>query len=318
MRGIFDSVSIEVRGTLALGLLLTAASCTRINPGYSDEADTGASTGANAGTTSNASAGRTGSTGPASTTASLDTTTSEATSSPADTGTTTGEPTGTSSSSAGGETGPDPACLQPGRACDPFAPAAACLGDEECRPWGGSDALEGVSCIEQSTRGALLQLEAPCAHLCEEGSGTDRCGPGNICDPFDDAPSCVALCTGAPDSPICGGGQTCILSEAGDDIFGLCRRCSPLEQDCPEGFGCIPGEPGGPTCVMAGGVPIGQECSFVGDCMAGSVCASADLAQCDAMASNCCAALCELGAGGCGPPLQCQPYAAGIGACVPL
>jgi hypothetical protein len=138
-----------------------------------------------------------------------------------------------------------------------------------------------------------------------EGSGTsgiDDCDIGAMCwdvDPATNMGTCVAMCTGDEENPICEDrSTTCAISN--DGALALCLPvCDPLAQDCPEGEGCYPvqddwrcrsdgsGEMGG----------YGDPCETINGCDPGLICLDPSVVPpgqpCEG-SSGCCTEVCDL------------------------
>ena len=186
----------------------------------------------------------------------------------------------------------DPRCSW----CDLFA--QDCPDGEKCAPWDADvdGYWDSVKCVELSGDG---QPGEPCA--AEPGAtGEDDCDVGVMCWNLDEnnEGTCVALCTGSPDEPMCPESTICNIT--GDGVLNLCLpQCDPLQQDCPEGELCI-NYPSGEAfvCVLDasdGMAPAGSPCEFANVCNPGLMCLSPDFfpgPDCEG-ALGCCAPFCN-------------------------
>ncbi|MBL9103529.1 MAG: ribulose phosphate epimerase [Myxococcales bacterium] len=130
-------------------------------------------------------------------------------------------------------------------------------------------------------------------------SGIDNCGFGAMCWDVDEENmgTCVAMCTGTPDSPMCESGFVCPVY--GEGVINICLpTCHPLEQDCPGGELCI-NYLDGFMCVFDASGDEGQAhdaCEFANSCDVGLVCSYTEGAadECDPAASGCCEPYCDV------------------------
>jgi hypothetical protein len=186
-----------------------------------------------------------------------------------------------------------------------------CSTDEECEPF-IQDCPEGEKCTAWSSNGGgtwdankcveVTGAAEPGDECSSEGaaSGVDSCIKGAMCWSVDDmgVGTCVALCTGSPDAPVCADDDgACVI--ANDGALNLCLPvCDPLLQDCldpnevcypiNDGFACAPdasGEEG----------QHNDSCGFINSCDKGLMCADAAVvgAGCEPPATGCCTPFCE-------------------------
>jgi hypothetical protein len=112
--------------------------------------------------------------------------------------------------------------------------------------------------------------------------------------------TCVAMCTGSPDEPVCADPSThCAISGGGALILCI-PGCDPIDQPCPDGDVCIPNpdDPESFVCAPDASGPEGQTfdpCEYVNECDAGHLCLPPQLAgECDPMILGCCLAYCDI------------------------
>ena len=133
-------------------------------------------------------------------------------------------------------------------------------------------------------------------------SGIDDCAKGVMCWDVNEGGegTCVELCTGTWEEPLCGPPDThCVI--ANEDSLNLCLpSCDPLLQDCDDGEMCIVAAAGENfVCWLDasdGMAPEGTPCEFSNACDPGLMCASPDLypaPDCEG-ALGCCAPFCDL------------------------
>ncbi len=196
---------------------------------------------------------------------------------------------------------PDPCQVSPDglmlrcSSCDPFLQdcgegfkCSAVINDGggswngvKCVPVGGSG-QPGDSCIAESS-----------------AQGLDDCDKGVMCWDVNDMGmgTCVKLCEGTAEAPICEGGTLCTI--ANDGSLNLCLpTCSPLLQDCPEGNACYPINDSFACAPDASGDTgvANDPCEFINVCEAGLMCANAEFvgAGCPQGSMGCCTPFCDL------------------------
>ena len=196
--------------------------------------------------------------------------------------------------------------------CDVFA--QDCPPGEKCMPW----ANDGGTQWNATRCAPVADMPGMAGDACMvEGSpysGIDSCDLGGMCwevDPETLTGTCVAMCTGGPDAPMCEPGFECVM--ANDGVLALClASCNPLAQDCFEGEGCYPVTPSIFECApdASGGAGAGQPCDYINACTPGTMCADIGLVP-DCMGpAGCCTSFCSLGdpAPPCLPGQTCEPY----------
>lgn len=181
--------------------------------------------------------------------------------------------------------------------CDNFT--QDCPVGQKCAAWaedGGTswNALKCVPVVEDPK-----QPGEPCT--AEPGvTGVDDCDVGVMCWDLDAElmGTCVPLCTGTVDMPLCDDpAATCALFN--DDVLNLCLpSCDPLLQDCPDDDVCIPNMSApGFLCVLT---PTDQSqqhdpCDFANSCDNGLFCTDNTAAdECDENFPTCCQPFCDL------------------------
>jgi len=195
--------------------------------------------------------------------------------------------------------------------CDNWA--QDCPEGQKCVPYiaGGGSAWDALKCVD------VTGDDQPGEACTSEGaaSGVDSCIEGAMCWGVDieGVGTCVGLCTGTPDAPVCEHEGSCTISA--ESIIILCiPPCDPLLQDCPhpsdacypinEGFTCAPdasGEEG----------QANDPCEFINVCDEGLMCAEAALVGvgCEPGSTGCCTPFCAFPGGACpNPDQQCVQY----------
>lgn len=201
---------------------------------------------------------------------------------------------------------------QPMTECDVFA--EDCPAGLKCMPFAdnGANTWNNVRCVPVDPN-----PRAPGESCSVEGtgvSGIDDCEMHALCFDVNDEleGTCVSMCTGSQQNPVCPPGQACSISNGG--VLPLClTECDPLNiVSCPPGDVCVPsGESF--LCVFDASDEGGQlfdECQFVNGCDPGLLCVSPDgVPACDPQADGCCTAYCNLTLPNlCPPPLPCVPF----------
>ncbi len=179
--------------------------------------------------------------------------------------------------------------------CDPFA--QDCREGEKCTAYiaGGGNAWDANKCVD------VTGAHEPGDECSSEGaaSGVDSCVKGAMCWGVDEmgVGTCVALCTGSPDAPVCADDVACVI--ANDGALNLCLpACDPLLQDCLDpNEVCYPISDGF-TCAPDASGEEGQHndsCAFINTCDKGLMCADAAFvgAGCVPPATSCCTEFCE-------------------------
>ncbi|MEM6995119.1 MAG: ribulose phosphate epimerase [Myxococcota bacterium] len=174
-----------------------------------------------------------------------------------------------------------------------------CPAGEKCLPWAndGGSSWNATKCAEIPD--APGQTGDECSVEGSGVSGEDDCDLGNMCyyvDPETNIGSCVALCFGSPEAPLCDPGFACSISNNG--VLTLCRaECDPLLQDC-ENAACLPAA-GSNTfvCIVdASGEAgaAGDPCEFLNACDPGHACIGAEAVGPDCTdTDSCCTQFCD-------------------------
>ncbi len=210
--------------------------------------------------------------------------------------------------------------------CPTDAPAVAyecdvweqdCDRDEKCMPWAndGGEFFNATRCVPVAQ--ATVEAGAPCTVEGSAVTGIDDCGANAMCfgvDPESLVGTCVALCTGSPESATCTEG-TCVTHYG--EVPLCVDDCDPAQDDCAEGQACLATE-AGPACVWDGPLPIGEACIPYGGCESGAVCVDQTQAP-DCGWDFCCAAQCDPAADACEDGLVCTPLPGQptLGSCAP-
>jgi len=175
-----------------------------------------------------------------------------------------------------------------------------CMAGEKCMPWAndGGNSWNATRCTPVADNPGQVGDECTV-----EGSGVtgiDSCDVGSMCyyvDPETNIGTCVGMCQGSEDAPMCEPGFLCSISN--DGVLILCRReCDPLLQDCMGSAACLPANGSdGFVCIVDAsgedGAP-GQPCEFLNACDPGLFCANAEAVP-DCMGSGgCCSEFCDL------------------------
>lgn len=179
------------------------------------------------------------------------------------------------------------------QACDSFA--QDCPDGEKCTPYipGNAGAYVETKCVHvtgQDKPGDSCMSEGPL-------SGIDSCIKGAKCwdVSIDGVGTCIALCTGSADAPICDPPSTCKSSGS----LSMCiTYCNPLLQDCPSPTEACYGE----TCAPNVSGEEGQAndpCEFINDCDEGLMCFYSDWVGKGCASENCCSPFCEFPDGAC-------------------
>jgi hypothetical protein len=204
-------------------------------------------------------------------------------------------------------------CQPPDSTCDPWE--QDCPEGEKCQPWANDGGPDWTSTRCSPLDPSAGQPGDPCVLEGSAVSGVDTCGVGSLCwasDPETVEGTCVQMCTGSPDLPVCDDPQrACAMTNEGTVTVCL-MACDPLVGDCLEGEGCYPlaGDETVPMFVCA---PTGNGMTVGGrhptHCAAGTVDVGTDaLSSCAPNADPCCATLCDLTAPACDDGLTCTPF----------
>jgi hypothetical protein len=166
-----------------------------------------------------------------------------------------------------------------------------CPDDEKCVAWSSmGDTWDANKCV------SILGTGRTGDECSSDGAaqGTDTCDVGFMCYYVnaDGIGSCVPLCSGSPDTPMCPDAFNCSVSN--DGSLPLCvYRCDPVLQDCQqEGAGCF-WDGSKFNCDPAGVLLENEACAYINDCAPGHLCLEAmSLPEC--VGSACCSSFCEL------------------------
>jgi hypothetical protein len=175
-----------------------------------------------------------------------------------------------------------------------------CPAGEKCMPWAnnGGNSWNATRCTDVDASPGQVGDECMV-----EGSGVtgiDDCDVGAMCyyvDPDTNTGTCVGMCQGSQDAPMCDDGFLCSISNNG--VLILCRReCDPLLQDCMGSAACLPANgTDGFVCIVdasgEGGAP-GDPCEFLNACDPGLFCASAEVVPNCMGSGGCCSEFCDL------------------------
>ncbi len=197
-----------------------------------------------------------------------------------------------------------PDIFGPDLGCDPFAQDCAvgekCIAVDSwtstrCVPLTG-DRLPGEPCVAtDAPAGDDCQLGAMCWNLDADQHGT-----------------CVALCTGSPDAPVCPADRACFIGNEG--VLNVCLiACDPLAPACPDGEACLAASDQF-LCILDASGDEGQlndPCEFVNGCDPGLACldTAAASAACQPGETGCCQPFCEFPDAPCpNPDQQCVQW----------
>ncbi|MBL4683879.1 MAG: ribulose phosphate epimerase [Nannocystaceae bacterium] len=197
-----------------------------------------------------------------------------------------------------------------------------CPDGEKCMPWASDGGTwNATRCSEIGDAPAAVGDEC----LAEGGgaSGLDDCEVGSMCWDVDNETNlgtCVAMCTGDADNPLCEDpSTTCSIANGGALILCL-PECFPLLQDCADGQACYPINDVFACAPDVSGEmgAYGDPCEFINVCDPGTACldpAAVGEPNC-AAAGGCCGAYCDLSGGddcpGAALGQECtSPYAEG-------
>ncbi len=191
--------------------------------------------------------------------------------------------------------------------CDNFA--QDCPDGQKCAAWAddGGFSWNALKCVD------VTGTDKPGEPCTSESStrglnGIDSCVEGAMCWDLNEegVGSCVALCAGSLEAPVCPDGF-CTL---GGEVLNLCLgTCDPLLQDCDDPADlCIPNGDNF-SCVLDNSGEEGQAgdpCEFANACDKGLICLDPATggAGCDAAAGGCCTPFCEFPDGACPNPDQ--------------
>lgn len=182
-----------------------------------------------------------------------------------------------------------------------------------CDPW-AQDCPEGEKCAPYASSGGTWDANK-CVPVLGDGMPGAACTLGSLFDGMDDCNGtsacqqiqlvddqlvgiCTAFCTGDPDQPICGEGESCLI--ANDGSLTLClSSCDPLAQACPiAGTACVdlPVDPPEFACwLLAEQAATGESCDMglLAGCAPGNDCVPGPSLP-DCQGDSCCASFCPL------------------------
>ncbi len=197
--------------------------------------------------------------------------------------------------------------------CDIFA--ENCPIGQKCMPFAdnGSNTWNNLKCVPIAPNPG--QPGDPCFVEGDGVSGIDNCDMHGLCfdvDPDTLEGTCVAMCTGDEDNPICPPGSSCTILNGG--VLVLCLPiCDPLiVQSCPPGDVCVnSGDEF--QCVFDASGDEGQQfdvCEFANACDPGHVCVPSDgVPGCNEQEPSCCSTFCDLTQPNlCPPQTACVPF----------
>jgi hypothetical protein len=173
-----------------------------------------------------------------------------------------------------------------------------CPRGEKCTPYASSGGWwDATRCspLEPNPAGA----GEPCTAEGGAKSGVDNCEVGAMCWDVDDETNvgtCVDLCAGSNETPICPTPETsCAVFY--QDVLAICfPTCDPLLQDCAEAYGCFLGEFEEFHCapsLLDDAAEHGETCSYINSCVPGLHCANAKHVF-DCVGKECCTEFCDL------------------------
>lgn len=179
--------------------------------------------------------------------------------------------------------------------CDPFK--QDCPEGQACKPAASTpdDSWDTTVCTPLDANPG--QVGDPCT---SEGlTGVDSCDEGLLCWYFDGmgGGTCLQMCTGTMDNPMCPDGLVCDITNNGSLILCL-KSCDPLAMaDCPDTQICFFSETAGNfICDFDASGEMGMygdPCMYINVCDYGLFCAdAANVPGCPA--TGCCSFYCDL------------------------
>ena len=167
-----------------------------------------------------------------------------------------------------------------------------CPDGEKCTAWAddGGNSWNDTLCVPVGPD----KPGEPCTLDGIITSGRDSCELGSMCWHVDPElhGTCVSLCEGSWDAPLCAEGMSCMI--ANDGALNLCHSgCDPLLQDCEQGWTCVAGQDGG-MCILGANLLGGEgdPCEHANACKAGLACVDgAEIPACEG--SMCCSPYCD-------------------------
>ena len=211
--------------------------------------------------------------------------------------TTGGSEGGTGSSSSGNFVLPTDMMAGPKPPeCDPFK--QDCPDGQACKPAASTpdDSWDTTVCTPIDANPG--QVGDPCT---SEGlTGVDSCDEGLLCWYFDGmgGGTCLQMCTGSMDNPMCPDGLVCDITNNGS--LSLCLKvCDPLAQaDCPETQICFFSETAGNfICDFDASGDMGaygDPCAYINVCDYGLFCALPQAVPGCESTDGCCSYYCDL------------------------
>ncbi|MCA9691964.1 MAG: ribulose phosphate epimerase [Nannocystaceae bacterium] len=200
--------------------------------------------------------------------------------------------------------------------CDIWA--QDCPDGEKCMPWAndGGGSWNATKCTavdpQPGQAGDVCTVEGSAV------SGVDSCDEGLLCwfvDGETNEGTCLPMCTGSMDAPMCDPGSVCDISNGGVLILCL-QTCDPVIVDCDDGLICFPTSTGDGQFICdfdASGPDFGaykDPCEFINVCDPGLFCANAEsVPGCEA--AGCCTPFCDINEPTCpdeGLGVQCVPW----------
>lgn len=173
-----------------------------------------------------------------------------------------------------------------------------CPPGMKCMPWSpdGGGAWSGTRCSPIARDPA--RIGEPCTFEGGPTSGIDDCEWHSVCfgvDPQTSLGTCIGLCIGPSPNPTCADPGSACSPTAGK--FAYCfPKCSPIEDDCPDGWGCYPMSSGLLCVPSLFEAEAGEGCQFVNACVPGLACMNPEVAgACDSN-PGCCSAFCDVDA----------------------
>lgn len=194
----------------------------------------------------------------------------------------------------------------------------------ECDPW-AQDCPEGQKCAAYSSTGSSSWDGTTCVDVtgtdepgekCQvpgDVSGIDSCIKGAMCwgNNDDGIGTCVALCIGSPEAPVCATHSICTIS----GVLNLCLpSCNPLLQDCLDpALVCYAGDSTGFHCAPDASGATGQTndpCEALNGCDEGFTCEDALIVGAGCTEGPyCCTPWCNFPDGTCpNPDQQCVEF----------
>lgn len=191
--------------------------------------------------------------------------------------------------------------------CDSFD--QVCSDGEKCVPYAidGGELPNANKCVPVLGDG---QPGDPCSF---DGvvAATDSCNALSRCLVQDGSTmgTCVAFCTGTPESPVCEGDSQCVMGFDGSvaDCLPQCHPATPPYFACSEGMGCYWSGAAFECLSGAGSLGAGEPCEFVNDCAPGHLCGEAAMVP-GCQGTGCCVPFCLLLEGCQQPGSECVPF----------